>query len=161
MEILGKRDYIMIKSGDRVLRGDLHLRSVDLLNLNNFTHRRALQASTSGELSDLDKQDMYNRLIGLMDYFTVDASKVNKVYSDSKNARFYMLEAEGKLIQIDKELQGLKDNSDSLFAWSNYRKPTHQTSRGFVIEEYLKIIKELKNFIARVDTIGNFQIQRL
>ena len=134
-------DFFIIKRMSGVLRCDLFLRKIDLLNENDFTHSRALDAFEYEEIPEYDKEHLSKEMLALMQYFTVELSEIEKVYPHDKNSRFAMIAfRDGKRIEIDKEL-----NASSFK--TGYRRKPDAFFKQHVVRDYLRIFRDLQRMV--------------
>ena len=146
-------DFFIIKRMSGVLRCDLFLRKIDLLNENDFTHTRALDAFKYEEIPAYDKEHLFKEMLALMQYFTVEPSEIEKVYPHDKNSRFAMIASrDGKRIEIDKELNGLKDQNASSFK-AGYRRRPDTFFKQHVVGDYLRIFKGLQRMVELISQV--------
>ena len=138
-------DFFIVKTEEWVLRCDLCMRNIDLLDPGNLNHERAINVSPYEFVYECDRKDLLDQMFSLLEFFTIDLKRGIRVYSSSINHRFTIIETDKKCIEMDKELNGFKDLGHSLFNRNYYRN----RSSAYAIEkekkEYRNILMRLRN----------------
>ena len=153
MEMLKKvnsSDFFIVKSKEWVLRCDLCMRNIDLLNPGNLNHERAINVSPYEFVYECDRKDLLDQMFSLLEFFTIDLKRGIRVYSSSINHRFTIIETDKKCIEMDKELNGFKDLGHSLFNKNYYRNRTSAYAIEKEKKEYRDMLGELKNVVASI-----------
>ena len=161
MEILkrvGTTGFMVVKIVNKVLRCDLYLRQIDLLDADNYLHQRALNTFNYEAVTAYDKQYMFEQLFMLLNKLTVDQRAIRNAYYNDRNQRFSLVETEDQLVQIDHELWGLKDFNDNLFAVS-YRKKQPEPMKGQIIREYCKVNKEVRRIVELASQVAQYSVK--
>ena len=148
MEILRdeqRRDAFQIKFQKRVLRCDLQFRCIDVLNPHDFMHKKALDANKYIDVENYDKEELISGFFRLLDYFTLDPGRIKNAQPHDLNGRYALIGSDDKMIEIDKDLTGLKDYSGQVFGRGHYKKTKSQIYHNSrIVNEYLRILKEIK-----------------
>ncbi len=135
---------VSLKNGV-VIRCDLEVRQIDLLNLHVYRHAKALSIEEYKKVEDHSVKKYQAALHGLLDFLTVGVSKIKHTYLNTQNERYSLIETDGKRIQLDLEHKGIKDATSDLF-WQVYKKDKkiNDHFRQVIIKNYLRILEEIK-----------------
>lgn len=148
MEILRdeqRRDAFLIKFHKKAIRVNLEFQCIEVLNLNDFMHMRALDTNKYIEVGDYDKEELINGFFRLLDYLTAYPGRIKNAQPHDRNGRYTLIESDNKRIEIDKDLKGLKDYSGQIFGRGHYKKAKSQIYRNdHIIDEYQRILQEIK-----------------
>jgi hypothetical protein len=137
-------DSILINIKDMMLRCDIHQRYLDLLYLHRFSHQRVIQSKPLQEIVAYDLEHLLQSAYLLICEFTVAPHHIINVYRHDRNDRFVLLECtKGLWLEIDKELNGLRDRSNRGYSSMYKRKPDNYY-KGAAIKEYQRIHKEIR-----------------
>ena len=136
-------DSILINIKDVVLRCDLHQRYIDHLYINRHSHQRVLKSKSLQAISDYDVEKLLQETNKLILEFTIPTYHITNVYRHDRNDRFVLLETRSKRLELDKELNGLKDRSIRTYSNMYKRRPDNYY-KGTVVKEYLRILQEIK-----------------
>lgn len=137
------KDSILINIKDVVLRCDLHQQYIDHLHVQRHSHKRVLKSKPLQTIVDYDKERLLQDTNILIHQFTIPTYHITNVYRHDRNDRFVLLETRSKRLELDKELNGLKDRSTRTYSNMYKRKPDNYY-KGTVIKEYQRIIKEIR-----------------
>ncbi len=132
------RDSLILVLSDMVLRFDLYQRNIDLLYRQRFAHQRVIKAHPVIKVLPCDLEVLLQRSHQLMQEFTLKPYDIQKVYRHDRNDRFVLLECQGRRLELDKELNGIKDRS-SYQAGNMYRRKPDNYYRDTIVREYLRI----------------------
>ena len=136
-------DSILISIKDVVLRCDLHQRYIDHLYLQRHSHQRVLKSKSLKTIGEYDLERLLQETNKLILEFTVPTYHITNVYRHDRNDRFVLLETRSMRLELDKELNGLKDRSTRTYSNMYKRKPDNYY-KGAVVKEYLRILQEIK-----------------
>lgn len=137
-------DSLLINVEDVVLRCDIHLRYIDLLYLNRHAHQRVIKSKPLQEIVAYDLENLLQSTYRLICDFAVTPHHIHSVYRHDRNDRFVLLECtRGLRLEIDKELNGIRDQSKHGYSNMYKRKPDNYY-KGAAIKEYQRIHKEIK-----------------
>jgi hypothetical protein len=126
-----------------VLRCDIHQRFIDHLYLHKHAHQRVLKSKPLQRIEAYDLENLLQNTYLLIGEFTVPAHHIINVYRHDRNDRFVLLECtKGLRLEIDKELNGIRDRSNRGYSNMYKRKPDNYY-KGAVIKEYQRIHKEI------------------
>ena len=136
-------DSLLINVNDVVLRCDHYQQYIDLLYLNRHSHRRALKSKPLQDIAGFDLEHMLRETNRLITRLKVAPYHIANVYRHDRNDRFVLLETNKNLrIELDKELNGIRDRSKRTYSNMYKRKPDNYY-RGAAIKEYLRIHKDI------------------
>lgn len=141
-------DYFIIRFNAMALRCDLYLRSMDLINYKGIFNSRLITWSEFEEITfDGDKQELIVRMHNLLNYLNVDKQQVRHVYGRNGDSRFAIFETEDRLIEMNKELNGIRDMTDGMINWAAYnnRRPI-STFEDHFYRSYDRIVREIKRY---------------
>jgi hypothetical protein len=137
-------ESILINIKDIVLRCDFHQRYVDLLYLHKHSHQRVLKSKPLKEIVAYDLNGLLLKTNELISEFSIPTYHMTNVFRHDRNDRFILVECStGVRIEIDKELNGIRDRSKRKYSNMYKRKPDNYY-RGTAIKEYHRIHKEIK-----------------
>lgn len=140
----GNSDSILINIKDVVLRCDLYHHYIDLLYLHRHSHQRVLKSKPLQDLTDYDLDNLLKETSQLIRDFTVPPYHIVNVYRHDRNGRFVLLEnTKGLRLELDQELNGIRDRSKRTYSNMYKRKPDNYYKTS-VIKEYLRIHQEIK-----------------
>jgi hypothetical protein len=133
-----------MKIKDVMLRCDIHHRYIDLLYLHRDAHQRVLKSKPLRHIAPCDIEHLLQETNRLILEFTIPSYHITHVYRHDRNDRFVLLETAGSMrLELDKELNGIKDRTRKTYSNMYKRKPDNYY-KGAVIKEYLRILKEIK-----------------
>ncbi len=134
---------ILIKIRDVVLRCDLHQRYLDHLYITRHAHQRVLKSQPLKHIADYDIEELLQQTHALIKEFTIPTYHIINVYRHDRNDRFVLLETSGSLrIELDKELNGIKDRSRRTYSNMYKRRPDNYY-KGAAVKEYQRILHEM------------------
>ena len=146
-------DSILIKIKDVVLRCDFHHRYIDHLYLQRHAHQRVLKSRPLQHIAYYDAEHLLQETNKIILDFTVPSYHITNVYRHDRNDRFVLLETTKSLrLELDKELNGIKDRTQRTYSNMYKRKPDNYY-KGSVIKEYLRILHEIKRTFEMVTRI--------
>lgn len=136
------RESLILNITDMVLRFDLHQRYSDLLYTHRFAHQRVIKSQPLMAVLPYDLEGLLQEAAHLLSDFKVLPHQIINVYRHDRNDRFVLLVCHKELkLELDKELNGIKDRSRHNYGNMYKRKPDNYY-RESVIREYLRIYKE-------------------
>ena len=136
-------DSILINIKDMVLRCDLHQRFVDHLYLHRHSHQRVLKSKSVRNILPYDAENLLQRAHQLIIEFKIPAYHIVNVYRHDRNDRFMLLECtQGLRLELDKELNGIKDRSKRSYSNMYKRKPDNYY-KAAATTEYQRIYNEV------------------
>ncbi|GJM29875.1 MAG: hypothetical protein DHS20C17_25100 [Cyclobacteriaceae bacterium] len=137
-------DSILIGLKDTVLRCDIHQRSLDLLYIGRHSHKRVLKSRQLQDIATCDLENLLQHTNRLIWDFSIIPYHIINVYRHDRNDRFVLMEARQSLrLELDKELNGIRDCSSRSYSNMYKRKPDNYY-KASVIKEYLRIHQEIK-----------------
>jgi hypothetical protein len=137
-------ESILIGLKDTVLRCDIHQRSIDLLYLGRHAHQRVLKSRPLGDIATCDLENLLQHTNHLIWDFSILPYHIINVYRHDRNDRFVLLEARQSMrLELDKELNGIRDRSNNSYSNMYKRKPDNYY-KASVIKEYLRIHHDIK-----------------
>ncbi len=137
-------DSLLISVKDVVLRCDLHQRYIDHLYLHRHSHQRVLKSKRLHTILDYDKERLLQDTNILIRDFTIPSYHITNVYRHDRNDRFVLLETRSKRLELDKELNGLRDRSTRTYN-NMYRRKPDNYYKGTIVKEYQRILKEIQS----------------
>ena len=136
-------DSVLININDVVLRCDLHHRYIDHLYLQRHAHQRVLKSKALQNVKAYDLENLFQRTHLLINDFKVPTYRIINIYRHDRNDRFVLMEcAQGLRLELDKELNGIKDRSKRTYSSMYKRKPDNYY-KASVVKEYLRIHKDI------------------
>ena len=142
-------DSILIGLNDTVLRCDIHQRAIDLLYTGRHSHQRVLKSRSLRDVIACDLEDLLQQTNHMIWEFTIPAYHILNVYRHDRNDRFVLLEAKSNVrLELDKELNGIRDRSAKDYSNMYKRKPDNYY-KASVIKEYLRIHHDIKRVFDR------------
>lgn len=136
------RDSLILNISDMALRFDLHQSYSDLLYTQRFAHHRVIRSHPLVPVLPYDLESLLHGAAHLLGEFKVLPHQIINVYRHDRNDRFVLLEChKDQKLELDKELNGIKDRSYQNYG-NMYRRKPDNYYRESVIREYLRIHKE-------------------
>lgn len=141
-------DYFVLKFNAVALRCDLYLRSIDLINHKGVFNSRLITWSEFEELKFVDdKEEFIVRMQNLLQYLDIAQSDLQSVYARNTDTRFAIFETENKLVEMNKELCGVRDMTDGMVNWATYNhKRPISTFEDHYFTAYKRILKEIRRY---------------
>jgi hypothetical protein len=137
-------DSIVININNTVLRCDLHQRFVDHLHLKRHSHQRVLNTKPLKNVLAYDLESLLRNTHQLINEFNIPSHSIQNVFRHDRNDRFVLLECkQGIRLELDKELNGIRDRSKRSYSNMYKRRPDNYY-RGAAIKEYQRIHHEIK-----------------
>jgi len=150
-------DSVLIKLKDVVLRCDIHHRYIDHLYLQRPAHQRALTSKPLKPVAQYDVKYLLQETNKLILEFSIPCYHITNVYRHDRNDRFVLLETSNDMrLELDKELNGIKDRTARTYSNMYKRKPDNYY-KGAVINEYLRILQEIKRTFELVTRIAHLK----
>ena len=142
------RDSLVLVLNDVVLRFDLYQKNIDLLYTGRFAHRRVIKAQPLIRVLPCDIEVLLQRSHQLLREFTLDPHEIQKVFRHDRNDRFVLLECiRGRRLELDKDLNGVKDRSLHQ-AGNMYKRKPDNYYRDTIVREYLRINHDQKRIFS-------------
>jgi hypothetical protein len=94
-------------------------------------------------VQDYDKERLLQDTNTLIQEFTIPSYHITNVYRHDRNDRFVLLETRNQRLELDKELNGVKDRSNRTSGNMYKRKPDNYY-KGTIVKEYLRILREIQ-----------------
>ena len=146
-------DSVLIKIKDVVLRCDIHHRYIDQLYQQRHAHQRVLASKPLKAVALYDIEYLLRETNKLILEFTIPSYHITNVYRHDRNDRFVLLETTKDIrLELDKELNGIKDRTARTYSNMYKRKPDNYY-KGSVIKEYQRILQEIKRTFELVTRI--------
>ncbi len=137
-------ESLVLSISDQMLRFDLHHQSIDLLYTKKFAHQKVITAYPLLAVPEFDVDTLLHGATQLLKTFTIRPDQLHHVYRHDRNDRFVLIEGpQGRKLELDKELNGIKDRSSPNYGNMYKRKPDNYY-RDSVIREYLRINHDQK-----------------
>ena len=137
-------DSLVININDTVLRCDLHQRYIDHLYLQRHSHQRVLKTRILKNVIAYDLENLLKNTHQLINEFNVPPYSIQNVFRHDRNDRFILLECkQGFRIELDKELNGIRDRSKRSYGNMYKRRPDNYY-KSAAIKEYQRIHHEIK-----------------
>ena len=141
-------DSLLLEIRNKVIRCDLHARWISLLDKDSLLFRRMLALNEYREVIDYDREGIFNAFKDLIKYFTVEPATIRRVYLHKKNRRFNLLELDGQIIEMDREMKGFKDSTSTLFNKALYNLNARDDYfRNDVLQKYEMILREFHGLV--------------
>lgn len=141
-------DYFILKFNVVALRCDLYLRNIDLINHKGIFNSRLITWTEFEEMNiNGDKEELVIRMHNLLNYLKLEREEINNVYAKNADSRYALFETQNKLIEMNKELCGVRDMSDGMINWAAYNnKRPISTFEDHYYASYLRILKDIRRY---------------
>jgi hypothetical protein len=153
-------DSILININEVVLRCDLHHRYIDHLYLQRHTHQRVLKSKPLQDIQNYDLESLFQRTHLLISDFKVSGYHIANIYRHDRNDRFVLMECtQGLRLELDKELNGIKDRSKRSYSNMYKRRPDNYY-KASVVKEYHRIYQDIVRTFEQATRIIHLKYNR-
>jgi hypothetical protein len=130
-----------------IVRVNLLLHQIDILEKDSMLYGQ-LNMTGMAPLSVFEEEEIIKRTGYLIKALRMESDSNTKVHRNTKNQRYFLIARKDKYIQVDTEILGLTDETDSLFWKNHYNLKKPETSqREFYIGKYKEVFQKLDQLI--------------